>query len=267
MSTTEIAMPLTKRQIEYGFNYYFKDEWEDIDTVTTLGEYRGQTRLVINCTQLPPGSERQFVSAAAKKRVLSEWCNFLRENPRRFTQLAFGTRMPQDLFNAVCHQVNLTHLDIKWGVYKDLSAIANLQKLKLLHIGSGAGVESITPLAELSRLLGLSVENFQKISDYSSVAQLRKLESLTIEGYGTAPQYIYIQSLEFLKTMTKLRHLTLLTYRLECKDYQPILKLRNLEHLTLGGSRREVKACYEQMIALPKLKWGLLKTRPQLYEK
>lgn len=259
-------MPLTQRQLEYGFDYYFKDEWDPIDSVTTVSEYQGQSKLVINCTQLGEHPSKAFTSAAAKKRVLVEWCEFLRDNPRRFTLLGFGTRMPQELFEAVCHQVNLAHLDIKWGVYNDLSKIANLQKLKLLRIGSGAGVKSVSPLAELPRLVGLSIENCQKVSDYSPLGQLRKLESLKIEGDGLGPQFIRIESLEFLKTMTRLKYLALLTYRLQSKDYQPILKLRNLEHLTLA-SNREVKSCYDQLVQLPKLKWGLLKKQPDLYAK
>ncbi|MGE0607830.1 MAG: hypothetical protein AB7O62_12120, partial [Pirellulales bacterium] len=163
-------------------------------------------------------------------------------------------------------QVNLKRLDIKWGAYQDLSPIANLRKLELLWIGTGAGVKSIAPLTDLPRLVGLSIENFQKVSDYSPLSQLRKLQSLTIEGDGLGPQYIRIESLKFLEKMTQLRHLKLLTYRLRSKDYQPILKLRKLESLSLPSSR-EVKSCYDQLVALPKLQWGFLKTQPKLYKK
>lgn len=257
-------MPLTQRQIEFGFVYYFKDEWKAIDAATTVAEFRGQPQLAINCTQLSEGPKKEFATAAAKKRVLAEWCDFLKQNPKQFTLLAFGTRMPQELLDAACHQVNLRRLEIKWGVYQDLSAIANLQKLELLKIGSGAGVKNIGPVTELPRLIGLAVENFQKIADYSPLARLKKLQSLTIEGDAFGPQYIRIQSLKFLEEMTQLRHLTLLTYRLQDKDYRPIQRLRKLEHLTLPYSR-DVKACYEDLVRLPKLKWGMLKANPELY--
>ena len=42
--------------------------------------------------------------------ILSEWCRFLTENPHGFTSLSFGTRMPQELFNAVCEQKDLKRL-------------------------------------------------------------------------------------------------------------------------------------------------------------
>jgi hypothetical protein len=257
-------MPLTQRQIEYGFIHYFKEDWKKIDTVTTVAEFRGQAQLTINCTQLSAGPKKEFASAASKQRVLAEWCDFLRGNPKQFTLLAFGTRMPQELLDAVCQQVNLQRLEIKWGVYQNLSPIANLQKLALLQIGSGAGVKSIAPLTELPRLIGLAIENFQQISDYSPLARLKKLQSLTIEGDAFGPRSIRIQSLKFLVEMTQLRHLTLLTYRLQDKNYRHLERLRKLEHLTLPYSR-EVKACYENLIQLPKLKWGLLKTNPELY--
>ncbi len=114
--------------------------------------------------------------------------------------------------------------------------------------------------------MGLSIENFQKISDYSPLSQLRKLQSLAIEGDGLGPQYIRIESLDFLAKLPQLRHLKLLTYRLRSQDYQPILRLRKLEHLTLA-STHDVKAAYDQLVALPKLKWGPLKTQPKLYKK
>jgi hypothetical protein len=151
-------------------------------------------------------------------------------------------------------------------VYRDLSRIADLQKLQLLKIGSGASVKSIEPLTHLKKLVGLSIENFQKISDYSPLAHLKKLQSLTIDGDGMGPHYIHIDSLDFLAKMPQLRFLKLGTYRLKKKDYHPILKCRKLEHLTLPYSR-EVKAAYGDLVSLPKLKWGLLKEQPKLYVK
>ena len=75
--------------------------------------------------------------------------------------------------------VSYTHL---WGVYPDISKIANLTNLEYLHLGSGASVESIEPIAKLKNLVALSIENFQKINDYSPLTNLKNLESLSIEG-------------------------------------------------------------------------------------
>lgn len=255
-------MHLNDEQIQYGFYYYFQERKDDIARVTEVSQYGGEEKLIINCTQL--GST--YKSQNEKKRVLAEWCDFLIENPTAFKLLKFGTRMPQALLDAVCRQKELEQLEIKWGAYNDISAIQELKKLKLLYIGSGAGVESIRPLSKLSSLIGLYVENFQKVRDYSELASLNALESLTICGDGMSPKYITLDSIEFLRRMPQLRFLRLLTIRLQSKDYTPILELQELEHLSLG-SHRDVKKAYDALCRLPKLKWGLLKDHPESYMK
>lgn len=254
-------MKLTEQQIQYGFYHQItkpdKCEWR-----IEVPELPVGPELTINCTQLDGGLYR---STKEKKRVVTEWCEFLTQNPKAFKALRFGTRMPQQLFDAVCHQQNLERLEIKWGAYTDLSAIENLQKLKLLEIGSGAGVESVAPISKLPNLLGLYVSNFQKINDYSELVALKKLQTLAICGDFWSPQYIKVKSLDFLRAMPQLRHLCLETMRLASKDYSPILSLRRLESLQLAP-RREVKAIFEELYRLPKLKWGELKENSERYK-
>ena len=95
---------LTEKQIKYGFDYYYKDE-KRIKSVVEVSEYDGEDRLMINCTQLD-----EDYSAKDKKRILQEWCSFLVEHPDIFTELMFCTRMPQELFDAVCAQRRLKKL-------------------------------------------------------------------------------------------------------------------------------------------------------------
>ena len=215
---------LTEKQIKYGFNYYHNDDAHP-KSVVTVSEYTGEKELVINCTQL-----EDTYSSRDKKRILREWCEFLLENPDAFSKLVFCTRMPQELFDAVCCQRKLTDLHIKWGVYPDISKLEHLQSLKYLHLGSGRSVSSINPIAKLKNLVALSIENF----------------------------------LSFLRHMPRLRSFSLLTARVLDKDYSPLLELIELESLTLK-SCKEVKDLYPQLIALPKLKYGTLVTRPYLY--
>jgi hypothetical protein len=240
---------------------YFKDEPRSIIEVS---QYNGESSLAIHCTQLGDSFTPQYKTQKEKKRVVREWCDFLSSNVTAFTELIFHTRMPQELFNAVCSQKNLKNLRIKWGVYPDISALSNLCALEYLHIGSGAGVQSIEPIASLKGLVDLSVENFQKIDDYRLIAQLKNLESLSICGHGLGPQYIHVKSLDFLYDMEQLRLFEFLTVRLSEKDYTPVLSLKNVEHLALMPCK-EVKALYSDIIKLPKLKYGLLTERPELY--
>ena len=256
---------LTEKQIEYGFDYFHKDEPQK-KSVIEVSEYNGERELIINCTQLGDSFTPQYKSAKEKKRVLQEWCDFLQSNKTAFTELSFCTRMPQELFDAVCEQENLRKLHIKWGVYSDITNLANLTKLEYLQLGSGASVESIEPITKLKNLVALSVENFQKIDDYSPLTKLKKLESLTIEGDCFAPKNIHIDSIDFLKDMKQLRFFRFLTARLKSKDYTPVLSLENVEHLTLRPCK-ETKKLYSEMIKLPKLKYGLLISKPELYVK
>lgn len=256
---------LTQIQIEKGLEHWFIKEGPD-KSVVELAEYSGEKELTINCTQLDGyPHDSKYESAKEKKRVLSEWCKFLSENPHAFTELRFGTRMPQELFNAVCEQKDLKRLSIKWGVYPDISAVTKLQELEYLHIGSGAGVLSVEPLAELKNLVMLSVENFQKINDYSALVALDNLEMLTISGDVWSPKYIHIDSLDFLCEMKQLRSFSLEVARVKSKDYTPILELENIEYLTIE-SCKEVKAIYDQVMKLPKLKYGLLIEHPEFYQ-
>jgi Leucine-rich repeat (LRR) protein len=259
-------MKLNDRQIEYGFDYYFKEEDDKIKSVVELSEYNGEEKLTINCTQLGDSFTPQYKTQKDKKRVVSEWCEFLQQNPTAFTELHFCTRMPQELFDAVCSQKQLKQLDIKWGAYKDISAIENLTNIELLHIGSGSSVESIKPISKLKNIVALSVENFQKIANYDDFADLTTLESLSIVGDRMAPKFIKIDNIDFVKKMSQLRYFRLLTEQLQSKDYTPILALNNVEHLTLRNNK-EVSQLYSELLKLPKLKWGLLKSKPEIYDK
>ena len=252
-------MFLTEKQIQFGF-YYFFPESERPKSVVEVSEYDGEQELTINCTQLS-----QNYKPKDKKRILNEWVELLKEQPNSFTKLGFGTRMPQELFEAVCHQKCLVDLHIKWGAYSDLSPVTNLSNLDFLYIGSGASVEALEPLSSLSSLKGLYIENFKKIHDYSSLQKLSQLESLTICGDGMGPQYIKVDSIEFLRNMTQLHFFSFLTVRLSSGDYSPVLDLANLEHLSLR-SHKDVKKIYKELCQLPKLRWGLLKERPENYE-
>lgn len=256
---------LNEKQIKYGFDYFHRDEPEN-KCIVEVSEYTGEKALTINCTQLGDSFTPEYKTAKEKKRVLQEWCDFLQNNPTAFTELTFCTRMPQELFDAVCAQQNLRKLYIKWGVYRNLSKITNLINLEYLHIGSGASVESIEPISKLKNLVALSVENFQKVDDYSLFANLTNLESLSIEGDCFAPKNIHVNSFDFLHEMKQLRYFNFLAGILKSKDYTPILSLEQIEHLTLKPCK-EVKVLYNNMIQLPHLKYGLLVEKPELYRK
>ena len=236
------------------------------ETITQVSQYKGQKSLVINCTQLGDSFTPQYKTAKQKRAVLDEWCDFLRSEQDAFDELNFCTKMPQELFDAVCCQRNLKSLHIKWGSYESLDALADLSSLKCLFIGSGASVKSIAPIAKLVALESLAVENFQKISNYSEFSNLQNLKSLEISGDGLSPKFIHIDSLEFLHQMPGLTSLVILTARLKSKDYSPILSLKSLSHLSLPP-QHALFGLFDELNALPNLRTGLLKERAEIYKK
>ena len=144
-------MVLNEKQLIYGYDYYFKNENRP-KSIVEVFEYNGESAIIINCTQLDDSSNSKYKTAKARKNVVNEWCDFLIKNPTAFTELTFCTRMPQELFNAVCSQQNLKKLYIKWGVYPDISKISNLVNLEFLHLGSGSSVGSIEPISKCAEI-------------------------------------------------------------------------------------------------------------------
>ena len=78
--------------------------------------------------------------------------------------------------------------------------------------------------------------------------------------------FINIQTKWSQISMKQLRFFRFLTARLKSKDYTPVLSLENVEHLTLRPCK-EVKNLYSELIKLPKIKYGLLISKPELYLK
>lgn len=257
-------MILSNNQIQYGFNYHHTKE-QQLRCINEVSQYKNETKLAILCTQLGGADTPQYQTAKAKKQVLQEWCEFLSNNPFTFEELVFHSRVPQVLFDAICKQKNLKKLVIKWGSYPNISNLKNLQSLEYLHLGSGSSVKNIKSITQLPKLIALSIENFQNITNYSELVSLSTLESLEISGDTLNAKPIRIESLQFLTQMPQLRYFKMLDARIENKDLTPILSLKKLEHLTLS-SNKETKKMYDQLIQLPKLKYGFLIEKAELYK-
>ena len=183
-------------------------EWADVPWLTEVTDYNGGDNVCINATQLgfhEVNGEQKLYTEHEKRKIVQKWCEFLSSNPTQFRRLYFRTRVPQDLFNAACQQLNLETLHVKWGPYTDISSLSNLKKLRVLYLGSGAAIKSIDVLGELKSIRALQIENFQKIEDFSILGRLTNLEMLEI--FPRPLQLIHISNLKFLESMTSLRHL------------------------------------------------------------
>ena len=174
-------------------------------TIHKLEEYNGEDKIGISCTQIEAlewSTTGKLLTKKEQKRILNEWIDFLRTNTKALKALHFRTHTPQALFDAACCQENLEELFFTWGNYKDLSGLEKLPFLKFLRIGSGAGVQDISPLCRMKSLVVLHVENFKRVEDYSSFADLKNLEQLNI--LSAMYQRVPIKDLEFLRKMPHL---------------------------------------------------------------
>lgn len=192
---------LTSEQLKNG---YFRDigGFPGAPVITTVSEYDGSGRACIACTQLAG----RFSDREARK-LLREWIDFLTGHPEEFQALHFNTRVPQALLDAACAQRNLSELRCKWGSYTDLSRLRNCSRLEYLYLGSGASVQSLSPIPEMESLRVLYLENFRKIRDYSPLDRLADLEQLVICGPDLGN--ITIGNLDFVCRMPNLRSIWL----------------------------------------------------------
>jgi Leucine-rich repeat (LRR) protein len=188
---------LTEEQIMNGY-FHTIGGFPPSEIVHEVKDYTGGDHLCIACTQL----DYHGYSERDKKRILAEWIDYLRTNTKLFRALHFNSRVPQALFDAACCQANLEELRFKWGAYSDLSALENLNNLKMLYIGSGAGVSDIQILGKMKNLIVLYIENFKRIENYAPLSTLNKLEQLVISGpiLGRTP----IIDIEFLRELKSL---------------------------------------------------------------
>lgn len=206
--------------------------WKCFETVTSLIElnnYNGETDIVLRCTQLHEGI---YPKESDRKRVLREWCDFLRHNPKALKRLHITTRINQELFNAVCCQTELEELIIRWGLYPDLSPIIQLQNLKSLELGGSPSHKEISPIAELCSLDNLRLDNFVGITDYSAIGKLTELKTLALQS--SMHGIIKVENLDFLNFTPHLKQFWTTGFRLLNHDYSPILELKELEWLSVN---------------------------------
>lgn len=52
-------MILSNKEIQFGFNYFHKDEKVKSKSVVELSKYHGESALTINCTQLGEYSQKE----------------------------------------------------------------------------------------------------------------------------------------------------------------------------------------------------------------
>lgn len=217
--------------------------------VTQVSEYDGAPDPAIVCTQLPATS-----SKTDQQRIVRAWCEFF-ARPASVRRVWFLSRLPQEIFEAVCTQRALQGLYVKWSGITDLSPIAGLVGLTHLYLGASGSVTDLSPVADLEALTDLSIDNFQKVTDYSPLGRLRSLRHLMISGDAFAPKKIKIASLAPFASLAELQTFSRWAATIVDGSYDAIVGLKNLEHLDLPKTR-DTKAIEALVASLPGLRSG-----------
>ncbi|GHU07551.1 hypothetical protein AGMMS50225_04670 [Betaproteobacteria bacterium] len=212
-----------------------------------MEEYEGDKVFSLCCTQLDCKPSEQSKIAAA-------WCELFSSQQLPIEKLWVVSRISQKILNAICCQKNLNSLWIKWGVYNDISKLANLENLEYLHLGGGASLDNVDVLARLAKLKSLEADCLFAIHDYSHLVGLKNLTDLAVYGDGLASnKRVKLNSLGFLVEMPQLERLDLCMVKVEDGSYLPITKLPNLKFLglprdkNLGKDRVEIDAFIKRL--------------------
>jgi hypothetical protein len=191
--------------------------------LTEVSEYQGEASIRVSATQLGTS-----YSAGAARRIVDEWVDRLAAGPSPIRELAFTSRTPRRLFEALAGQPQLRSLTVKWGDYSDLSPLTGLVELQQLTLRGASGVHDLTPISVLIRLETLAIEGFRAIRDLSPLGELQHLTSLELGGDWMTPRNAHVGSIGVLRQLQGLQQVHLHTLIVDDKDYSPLLSLPNL---------------------------------------
>jgi hypothetical protein len=200
-------------------------------TVWRPSHYSGESVLGVTATQI----EGTGLGTAERKRVLSEWIEFFRSAPTNIRELQLVSRVPQELLDSLAGQPQLEALLVKWGPYRDVTALDAMTHLTKLRLGGATGLESLTPLLGLPRLSSLAVVEAHRVVDAGNA--LGQLTGLTALNFGNdhpgSDKSVVIEDLTWVEPLQRLTFLALPGTRLANPDLSPLLGLPSLETLRL----------------------------------
>lgn len=200
----------------------------EVPKLISFSEYKGEPDIELRCTQLDNKTAKEQL------KIVDEWCDHLTHDTLPLKSIWMETRVSQKIFNAICCQTALTSLWIKWGVYPDLQAINKLSNLEHLHLGNGKSITDLSPVGNLKQLKTLESDGLVNVHDYRFLSSLPALRDLDIEGDGfSSMKPVVLPDLKFMESIPWLKRLCLKMVKVQDKDYSPILKIVNLEWLSL----------------------------------
>ncbi|MET4159792.1 hypothetical protein [Agromyces sp. PvR057] len=198
-------------------------------------QYRGESDAYVAATQL----DHKERSAAQRRRIFAGWIESFSTATTALARLHLVSRVPQEPLDSLTGQPQLSHLQVKWGPYRDVTALIELNQLQSLRLGGATNLHSLEPLARLPKLTELSIDRAHRLDDPLSLGSFTRLTSLSFgNGYAGSDKSVVLPDLEWVRPLQELRTLALPGIRLLNSDLSPILELPRLEQLRLPLRRQ-----------------------------
>jgi hypothetical protein len=148
-------------------------------------------------------------------------------------ELSLASRTPQQLLDAASGQRGLRRLEVKWGPYRDLSAVSTLKDLEDVALGGATGVDSLEPLLSLPALALLFVSQAHKADGTVLGAAVGVRELCLGNASPGSDRNFDLPDIRWVSGLVELRRLDLPGPRIIDPDLTPILELPHLEELRL----------------------------------
>lgn len=97
--------------------------------------------------------------------VTPVWLAFLSAAPRPVRRLTIGSRVVQEVVDALAGQPQLEVLELTRGPYHDLAPLSGLARLEELTLGGATKVVDLAPLEALTALRTLTVDEAHSVAD------------------------------------------------------------------------------------------------------
>ena len=199
-------------------------------SIVRPSDYRGEEVLGVVATQLTASG----VSAPEQRRILSNWIAYLSSTETNIRELQFHSRVPQQLLDSIAGQPQLEALLVKWGPYRDVTSVGQLDNLTTLRLGGATALESLSPLRGLHKLTTLAISEPFKVEDTATLSEFTALTSLMFgNDHPGSDKNVVLQDLQWVTPLRELRSLAIPGTRLVNPDLSPLLGLPHLKELRL----------------------------------
>ncbi|MRX43553.1 hypothetical protein [Agromyces kandeliae] len=195
---------------------------------------------------MPNAAAQPYADPLAQRHGLAALGPCVATASTTLVRLHLVSRVPQELLDSLAGQPQLQQVHVKWGPYRDVTALGRHDQLRALGLGGATSLVSLAPLTALENLTDLSVEAAHRLDDPTSLGAFTRLAALEFgNGHPGSDTSVTLPDLGWVRSLTRLRTLALPGIRLLDADLSPLLDLPELEHLRLPLRRQYRKQVFD----------------------